>query len=123
RPVFWLGFIPVLLLPYIIKTMPESALFMLKNKDVEGLKRVLSRIDANYASSINIEESVNDFTVKKESNKVYYKDLFSKKYALVSILACVIAIMGLLFINGVIVWLPGVMTNAGYAIGSSIAFT
>ncbi|MFU0083572.1 MFS transporter, partial [Salmonella enterica] len=76
-----------------------------------------SRIDANYASSINIEESVNDFTVKKESNKVYYKDLFSKKYALVSILACVIAIMGLLFINGVIVWLPGVMTNAGYAIG------
>ncbi|EGZ3848406.1 aromatic acid/H+ symport family MFS transporter [Salmonella enterica subsp. enterica serovar Lille] len=123
RPVFWLGFIPVLLLPYIIKTMPESALFMLKNKDVEGLKRVLSRIDANYASSINIEESVNDFTVKKESNKVYYKDLFSKKYALVSILACVITIMGLLFINGVIVWLPGVMTNAGYAIGSSIAFT
>lgn len=123
RPVFWLGLIPVLLLPYIIKTMPESALFMLKNKDVDGLKKVLHRIDKNYSANINVETAINNFTEKKEVNKVYYTDLFGKKYALVSILSCLIAIMGLLFINGVIVWLPGVMTNAGYALGSSIAFT
>lgn len=123
RPVFWLGFIPVLLLPYIIKTMPESALFMLKNKDVEGLKNVLHRIDKNYSANINIESAVDNFTTKKESNKSNYRDLFGKKYAPISILACIISIMGLLFINGVIVWLPGVMTNAGYALGSSIAFT
>lgn len=103
--------------------MPESALFMLKNKDVEGLKNVLHRIDKNYSANINIESAVDNFTTKKESNKSNYRELFEKKYALISILACIISIMGLLFINGVIVWLPGVMTNAGYALGSSIAFT
>ncbi|MGG8007161.1 MFS transporter [Klebsiella aerogenes] len=123
RPVFWLGIIPVLLLPYIIKTMPESAHFMLKKKDVAGLKNVLYRIDKDYSANIDIESAVNNFTIEIDSNKVHYKDLFGRKYALISFLACVIAIMGLLFINGVIVWLPGVMTNAGYALGSSIAFT
>lgn len=123
RPVFWLGFIPVLLLPYIIKTMPESAHFMLKNRDVEGLKKVLYRINKDYSSEIDIKTAINNFSAEKESNKIFYRDLFGKKYALISCLACVIAIMGLLFINGVIVWLPGVMTNAGYALGSSIAFT
>lgn len=123
RPVFWLGCIPILLLPYIVKTMPESALFMLKNKNTEGLKKVLHRIDSNYVKKVDIETAVTNFNANNESSKVYYKELFGKKYALVSILSCIITIMGLLFINGVIVWLPGVMTNAGYALGSSIAFT
>lgn len=123
RPVFWLGLVPVVLLPYIIKTLPESALHMMKTNDVEGLKTVLGKIDPNYSSSLDVEKALANFSEEKDQKKVFYKDLFNKQYALTSILSCVIAIMGLLFINGVIVWLPGVMTNAGYPLGSSIAFT
>jgi MFS transporter, AAHS family, benzoate transport protein len=72
RPVFWMALIPVVLLPYIIKTMPVSALYMMKNKDVDGLKKVLSRIDGDYTSSVNVEQALKHFSEQSETNKVYY---------------------------------------------------
>lgn len=124
RPVFWIGLIPVILLPLIIILIPESATFLVKTNNIEGLKQIFKRIDPDYEKKIDIEEALH---LSKEntskSSKVSYSQLFEKKYAVVSILSCVIAIMGLLFINGVIVWLPDLMVSAGFELGSSIAFT
>jgi len=124
RPVFWMALVPIVLLPVIIALVPESALYLIKKKDAEGLKKVLKRIDENYASKIDVEAALNENTETIQTEKeVSYLHLFSKDYIVVSILACVIAAMGLLFINGVIVWLPNLMVQAGFKLGSSIAFT
>lgn len=123
RPVFWMALIPVFFLPYIIKNLPESSLYMMKTNDVAGLKAVLSKIDPGFASEIDVEAELAEADLSEDVHKVSYKKLFTKEYAIVTILSSIIAIMGLLFINGVIIWLPSLMVEAGYELGSSLAFT
>ncbi|EAC5805527.1 MFS transporter [Listeria monocytogenes] len=125
RPVFYIGLIPIILLPLIIMLTPESTLFMAKKGDVQGIEKVLKRIDVNYAEKLNVSEVLQEIseTVTTQTKKVSYSDLLKGKYLVVTLLSCLNAIMGLLFINGVIVWLPNLMVEAGFELGSSIAFT
>lgn len=96
---------------------------MMKTNDLAGLKAVLSKIDPSFASEIDVEAELAEADLSEDVHKVSYKQLFTKEYAVVTILSSVIAIMGLLFINGVIIWLPSLMVEAGYELGSSLAFT
>lgn len=124
RPVLWMAVIPVLFLVFIIKLVPESAQYLVKHKETEKLKKVLSRIDQDYATKIDIDQLDSMKTENDQlERKVSYLDLFNGRFLLVTLLACIIYIMGLLFINGVIVWLPGVMVQNGFSLGSSLAFS
>lgn len=123
RPVLWMAAVPVLFLVFIIKMVPESAQYLVKHKETEKLKKVLSAIDQDYAGKIDLDQLDHSETNEQSEKKVSYFALFNKRFILVTLLACVIYIMGLLFINGVIVWLPGVMVQNGFSLGSSLAFS
>lgn len=124
RPVLWMAVIPVIFLVFIIKLVPESAQYLMKNNETEKLASVLKRIDADYGEKIDLEQiNASDLQENQPVKKVSYFSLFNRSFLLVTLLACVIYIMGLLFINGVIVWLPGVMVQNGFSLGSSLAFS
>lgn len=124
RPLLWIAFIPILFLIFIIKMVPESAQHLVKNKNTEQLKVILKRIDNNFDQKIDVVASVEKSNeVMETEKKVSFLTLFSKEYFVVSLLSCVIVVMGLLFINGVIIWLPSLMVSSGFALGSSLAFS
>ena len=124
RPVLWMAFVPILFLVFIIKLVPESAQYLVKHQETEKLKKVLERIDQDYTKKIDLEQlkTMSAEGIQPEK-KVSYFALFNSRFILVTLLACIIYIMGLLFINGVIVWLPGVMVQNGFSLGSSLAFS
>ena len=67
-----------------------------------------------------MDKALREYTeTKTETAKVSYFELFSGRLFLVTILAAVIYVMGLLFINGVIVWLPNVMVQNGFSLFSA----
>ncbi|UPO91072.1 MFS transporter [Niallia sp. Man26] len=123
RPVLWMALIPILFLVFVIKYVPESAQFLLKTNRTKQLKAVLQRINKEYDQVINVDQILEKNKKNIEENKkISYLRLFNKDYYVITILSCLIYIMGLLFINGVIIWLPDLMVRSGYPLTSSLAF-
>ncbi len=125
KPVLWFSVLPLILIPLFIKLIPESARFLAKSNQNEKLNGILSRIDGNFQENLDsTTRSLEKNTAQnKSASKISYLDLFSKKYFVGTILITLIYICGLLTINGVNIWLPQVMNQNGYALGSSLTFS
>lgn len=123
EPVLWVSAIPLLLLPVLVKVIPESARYLLTH-DKSKLDETLSHIDTNYQNTLKtITVTASEKQEETTSGKVSYSKLFNKKYLVGTVLIGVIYSCGLLTINGVNVWLPQVMNQNGYALGSSLTFS
>lgn len=125
RPVLWIAVLPLLLLPYIYKSIPESAQFLAKKQQYDELGTILGKIDETYQEKIDLKQSLSyiGHVTPKKVEKVSYSRLFTKRYFLSTILIGLIYIMGLLAINGVNTWLPNVMVKSGFDLGPSLAFS
>lgn len=125
EPVLWLSVIPLILIPLFVKMIPESARFLAKTQQSEKLNSILVKIDSDYERTLATTEQilVKSDDGNKTSEKVSYLDLFSKKYFVGTVFITLIYICGLLTINGVNIWLPQVMNQNGYALGSSLTFS
>lgn len=125
QPVLWLSVLPLILIPLFIKLIPESARFLAKTQQSEKLKSILVRIDNDYEKKLAATEQVliKSDDGNKPAEKVSYLNLFSKKYFVGTVFITLIYICGLLTINGVNIWLPQVMNQNGYALGSSLTFS
>ncbi|PWI33428.1 MFS transporter [Vibrio albus] len=121
EPVLWLSALPLILLPVFAKLTPESARYLAKNSPAE-LNTVLKKIDTNYKSRIETLDKEHPVAFEKVQPNSSYFQLFNKKYLLGTVLIGVIYTCGLLTINGVNTWLPQVMNQNGYALGSSLTF-
>ncbi|MFJ7978005.1 MFS transporter (plasmid) [Peribacillus sp. JNUCC 23] len=125
EPVLWLSILPLILIPIFIKIIPESAQFLAKNNQNEKLDKLLYKIDENYKKTLEITAQSMETTKvqEKKVEKLPYLQLFSKRFFLGTVLITLIYICGLLTINGVNIWLPQVMNQNGYALGSSLTFS
>ena len=45
RPIFWIAGLPLLILPFIAKAIPESAVFLLEKRKNEEVKRILKKVN------------------------------------------------------------------------------
>ncbi|VAO38649.1 4-hydroxybenzoate transporter [Klebsiella pneumoniae] len=125
EPVLWFSIVPLLLIPVFIKIIPESARFLAKTNQTVKLGLILNKIDGDYKSKQDrINKSMKGNPVEeKSSGKVSYSVLFNKKFFVGTVLITLIYVCGLLTINGVNIWLPQVMNQNGYALGSSLTFS
>ncbi|HHO8472700.1 TPA: MFS transporter [Klebsiella pneumoniae] len=125
EPVLWFSIIPLMLIPVFIKVIPESARYLAKTNQTDKLNNILHSIDINYETTqAKIEKCMKGIPVdEKSTGKVSYSILFNKKYFVGTVLITLIYVCGLLTINGVNIWLPQVMNQNGYALGSSLTFS
>jgi MFS transporter, AAHS family, benzoate transport protein len=120
RPVLWFAVIPLLLIPVIVKTLPESPQFLIRKGKLDTLDTTLKKIDENYKTQLNVNQSSVSEPVKEERTPII--GLFKNKLGLSTILFCVVYFMGLLMVYGLNTWLPKLMQSAGYPIVSSLGF-
>lgn len=119
RIMFWFGVIPLLVVPFIIKFLPESIGFLLSNNRQREAEEIANRYGIDLHSILE-EEEKQEGSVKSKINSV--KSLFSKKYLHATVLFGIVYFMSLLMVYGLITWLPKLMNQAGYSLGSSISF-
>ncbi|KAA9151053.1 aromatic acid/H+ symport family MFS transporter [Amycolatopsis acidicola] len=114
RSVFWLGAIPlVVVLPLIVKLLPESVAFLLAKGRTDKAEAIARR------HGVPLEA----FTPEKtEEQRSGLRSLFTPSLRMTTILFWIASFAGLLLVYGVSTWLPTMMRGNGYNLGSSISF-
>lgn len=117
--LFMLGAAPILVVPFILKFLPESIGFLLAHNRVSEAEEIASRYHIPL-ESIKSNESSKSSTGKSKLSAV--GALFSKTNIRATVFFWVAFFMGLLMVYGLNTWLPKMMREAGYPLGSSIGF-
>jgi MFS transporter, AAHS family, benzoate transport protein len=118
RVMFAIGLAPlVLILPLAYKFLPESVSFLLANNRREEAEALARRYE------IPLEQAASDSSSRETST---WKDklgaLFSRNYAVATALFWMATFIGLFLVYGLNTWLPQIMLEAGYPLGSALSF-
>ena len=116
--VFFFGALPLLLLPFLAKSLPDSIGTLVTKKDDKGIQKILIKVNADYQPSDNETFVLNK--PKQDSSPV--KNLFTEKRGFLTVMIWLTYFMSLLMIYGLNTWLPKFMTEAGFPLGSSLSF-
>ena len=120
RICLWLGFVPLLMAPVIIKQLPDSLDYLLRTGRLAALEKAVSQA----APGFHLAGASPDKETEAEPGrqKLPVRALFQQGRARNTGLFWVAFFMGLLMIYGLNTWLPDLMFNAGYDLGSSLTF-
>lgn len=117
--VFLAAGMPVLLIPLVLKSMPESLAFLIKTNRVDELQRVLSRIEPSYVfrSDVNFALPAAD-----KADTAPILQLFQEGRGLSTAMFWTSFFMCLFMVYALSSWLAKLMSNAGYSLGSALTF-
>ena len=111
---------PVLLIPFILKMMPESLPFLIKHHDDTHLRQVVSRLAPDLRM-----EAHEEFLLPAEDKAggAPVRQLFQDGRGLSTIMFWIAFFMGLFMIYALSSWLTKLMAMAGYSLGSALTFS
>ncbi|RJS63150.1 MFS transporter [Priestia filamentosa] len=117
RPVYWIGAIPLIFIPFALKMIPESLDYLLKNKQHDPIARVVNKIQPGAAATL-------DFTYQKatQEQKSPISALFTKKFAVTTMMFWLACFCTFILMYSLNTWLPTLMLQAGYNLSSSLMF-
>lgn len=115
--MFFIGAIPLLMLPFMIVSLPESIYFYVKKGKDEEAKAMLHRLNPAY-----LPQQQDSLVVNLKTEGVPITKLFKEGRTRATVLFWVICFMGLLLVYGLSTWLPQMMVSSGYAVTSSLLF-
>ncbi|MGH3392277.1 MAG: MFS transporter, partial [Actinomadura sp.] len=120
RAMFWLGMAPlVLFVPLAFALLPESPSFLL----AKGRRAEAERLAARFGLMLD-ERDVAAATApdRHETARSALAALFARGYAIATVLFGLGTAVGLLLVYGLNTWLAQIMREAGYPLGSALAF-
>lgn len=117
--MFFAGIVPLLVLPFIIIYLPESIAFMVRNGREAEAKVLLRKMRPDNTDITNETELV---FPEKTDRKGSVLDLFSEGRLIGTLAFWVAFFCCLLMVYALGSWLPKLMNNAGYSLGSSLSF-
>lgn len=117
--VFYVAGLPVLLIPFILKTMPESLSNLVKSGDQKTLAKLASKIDPDRmlpADTVFIGSPAD----KVQAAPV--RSLFEGGRGTSTVLIWIAFMTGLFMVYALNSWLTKLMAMAGYSLGSALNF-
>jgi AAHS family benzoate transporter-like MFS transporter len=117
RSVFFVGAVPLLAMPLYAKLLPESPVHLFKTGRLAELRNFLQRV--RPAEPIAAEAN---FEISKGAGKAPIAAVFQEGRAFSTILIWIMFFMNMYIIFGFTVWLPKLMMNNGYSLGSGLFF-
>lgn len=118
QSVFYVAIVPLLLLPLILRFLPESVGFMVRKGREDEARNVLQRIEPTYVPQRG--DSFVAGALKAAGAPVV--QLFRDGRALSTLMLWVAFFCCLLMVYALNSWLPKLMVSAGYGLGSSLTF-
>ena len=117
--VYWIGAIPLLMIPFMIKHLYDSPAILLLKGRIDDLRLVLSKINSQVSFTKHTEFEIVE---EKGGSGSPVVALFQNKRALGTLMIWIAFFMCLLLVNGLTTWLPNLMFQSGYALNSSLTF-
>ncbi|MFE4430529.1 MFS transporter [Peribacillus butanolivorans] len=118
RLMFLVGGAPILVVPFIFKYLPESLDFLVAKNRYTEAERIANRYNIFIEPIKENQSSDKGQNGKSKSNTI--ATLFSKQNIRATLFFWVTFFMGLFMIYGLTTWLPKMMREAGYPLGSSL---
>lgn len=117
QPVYWIGGLPLLLLPFVVRILPESISTLMKQKDAKGLVTVLRKIEPMLSKDVQFT-----YVQEEQLKKSSVRDLFKNKLGLSTMMFWLSCFCTFILMYSLNTWLPTLMMNAGYDLKSSLTF-
>jgi len=120
RVMYALGALPlVTVLPLAYRYLPESPRFLA----AKGRREEAFRLAERYRLDTNeIEAAAEAAEVVPVARTSGIRTLFTGRFIVATVVFALASFCGLLLVYGLNTWLPNIMVEAGYALGSSLAF-
>jgi AAHS family benzoate transporter-like MFS transporter len=116
--MFFAAIVPLLLLPLIVRYLPESVGFLVRQGRTEEARAMLQHMQPDAEIPANAVLHMVDTSGQKNS----VLDLFRGGRLLGTLSIWVAFFCCLLMVYALGSWLPKLMANAGYSLGSSLSF-
>lgn len=117
--VFFAAGVPVLLIPFIMKSMPESLAYLLKKQNQKDLQKVVRDMEP----SLKLNESVVfTQTEKVDVERTPISQLFQEGRAFSTLMFWGAYFTGLFMVYSLSTWLTKLMAMSGYTLGSALSF-
>ncbi|MBA5689080.1 MFS transporter [Rugamonas apoptosis] len=117
--VFLAAGVPVLLIPFILKSLPESMPFLIRQQRFDELKRILARMEPQYLPSAR-DQFVSPGRERAGSSSI--RQLFQDGRGFSTTMFWVAFFMCLFMVYALSSWLTKLMASAGYSLGSALTF-
>lgn len=119
RIMFYIGGAPLILIPFISYLLPESLVFLIKKSQFNQVKTISERI---YKAPVMIDEAQFILELSAKKDEVPLKALFQQGRAFSTLMFWTAFFMCLLMVYALGSWLPKLMLQAGYSLGTSMMF-
>lgn len=122
--MFLIGAFPLVIVPFMVKFLPESITYLKSRNRQKDAEKVAKRFGIDKDSVFESEEKINNESAEEQNikNKRPILSLFTKSNIRATIFFSITYFMSMLLVYGLITWLPTLMYQAGYSLGSSISF-
>lgn len=115
RFLFWLGMTPIIIVPILIWKFPESLNYLVARNRTKEAEAISMRYQIDLSA---VQKPEGRTETKSKWNAVSL--IFSKIYLRTTAFFWLTFFMGLLLVYGLSTWLPKMMVQAGYPLGSSL---
>jgi AAHS family benzoate transporter-like MFS transporter len=119
QSVFLAAGVPVLLIPFILKSLPESMPFLVRRGRVAELQRTLARLDPSYRAETGDRF---DLPATDRMQGAPIGQLFQDGRGFSTMMFWVAFFMCLFMVYALSSWLAKLMAGAGYSLGSALTF-
>lgn len=117
--VFLAAGLPVVLIPFILKSMPESMPFLIKENRLDELKKIVAQMSPGY------QPQADDRFALPASDKAQgapVGKLFQDGRGFSTVMFWITFFMCLFMVYALSSWLTKLMASAGYSLGSALTF-
>ncbi|WP_159983250.1 MULTISPECIES: MFS transporter [unclassified Novosphingobium] len=118
QAMFIAAAVPLALLPLILRSLPESIGFLIRNGEHDKARAILRRLSPDDAAALAGTLSYPENSAKRAS----LAELFRHNRALGTTAMWLSFFCCLLMVYALGSWLPQLMRSAGYSLGSSLSF-
>ncbi|MBS0429949.1 MAG: MFS transporter [Proteobacteria bacterium] len=119
QSVFFAAGLPILLIPLILKSMPDSMAYMIKKGRMHDLQRIVARMAPDHMA-----QSGDQFVLPKQQkvDGAPIRQLFHHGRGFSTVMFWVACFMCLFMVYALSSWLTKLMAQAGYSLGSALTF-
>ncbi|HEY3426396.1 MAG TPA: MFS transporter [Negativicutes bacterium] len=117
RPIFYIGALPLLLVPVFLKSLPESPVRLIDSKRIDEIKAILRKLRPEEILPDDIT-----LDIVRTAGKASVKDVFRENRGLSTLIIWIVYFMNMYMIFGLGIWLPKLMMDAGFGLGSGLWF-
>lgn len=119
QSIFYTALAPVLLIPFILLTMPESLPFLIKRNRLAELRKVIGKLAPGFTVPAN-ERFLPPLGEASGGSPV--RALFQNDRGFSTAMIWIAFFMGLFMVYALSSWLTKLMALAGYSLGSALNF-